>query len=235
MDTQKVLYNVTSVDPEDQVTQELVFDKFHDMENNYVIVSDRFGIQDREQLADIVKTLPLMKQFQLYELINNDNSWLSTVSNCLLDYADENSIHRVDVDTKQCFNSDFYFTYLDEDIKDLSYWSYNFGMFDLMEFLTNNLDNFNYCHVYGYAQGDEALVFNNEGNSYNDTEYVTDVLYGGLVMIDVLNEAGEIDYTEGFISDNYNPEFEKDNLIKYMKEYYNASLVKEKINLSVDN
>lgn len=228
MDTQKVLYNVTSVDPEDQSSQDLAFDEFHGMENNHVIVLDRFGIQDREQLADIVETLPLMKQFQLYELINNNGSWLPTVSECLLDYADENNLGKVDTDTKQCFNSDFYFSYLDEDIKDLSYLSYNFDMFDLMDFLTNNLDSFNYCHVYGYVQGDESLVFNNKGISYNDTGYVTNVLYGGLVMIDVLNEEGEIDYTEGFISDNYSPEFEKDNLIKYMKKYYNASLVKEK-------
>lgn len=229
MDKKNKVYNVTSVDPEDQATYDLAFDEFHDMENNYMIVLDRFGIQDREQLSDIVETLPLMKQFQLYELINNDNnSWLSTISDCLLDYADENSIHEVDTDTKQCFNDDFYFNYLDEDIKDLSYLSYNFDMFDLMDFLNNNLDNFNYCHVYGYVQGDEALVFNNEGNSYNDTEYVTNVLYGGLVMVDVLNEAGEVDYTEDFISDNYSPDFEKDNLIKYMKKYYNASLVKEK-------
>lgn len=228
MDTQKVLYNVTSVDPEDVATQDLVFNDFHDMENNCVIVSSSFGLQDREQLENIVKTLPLMKQFQLHELINNDdNNWLPTVSDCLLDYADENSIYKVDLDTKQCFNDDFYFNYLSEDIKGLSYWSNDFDMLDLMDFLTNSLDSFNYCHVYGYVQGDEALVFNNEGNSYNNTEYVTNVLFGGLVMIDVLNEAGEVDYTEGFISDNYSPDFEKDNLIKYMKEYYNASLVKE--------
>lgn len=217
MDNKNQAYQVVDAD---QFAYEIEFDRLHD--ENYIL-SD--GTWDIDEVKQIISELPLMQQFKLYENITMD-----TVSNCLMDYSDVETLDEVDTDTMQDFNDEFYFNYLDENIDGLRFYRPGeFDMCDLLEWLNNEIKTFNYCHIYGYCQGDECYLFNNQGFEYDEKtkNYYTCVLYGGLVEIDSLDDNGDIACQEGTLSNDYSLEYDQDKITAYMKDTFQALPAKE--------
>lgn len=226
MNNENQAYQVVDAD---QLTYEDEFEFLHD--ENYIL-SD--GTWDIDEIKQIISELPLMKQFKLYEAINKGVKFfgypMNTVSNCLIAYSEAESLDKVDTDTMQDFNDEFYTNYLDENIDNLRFYKPGeFDMYDLLEWLNKEVKAFNYCHIYGYCQGDECYLFNNQGSEYDEKikNYYTCVLYGGLVEIDSLDEDGNIACQEETLSDDYSLEYDRDKIITYMKKYYKALPAKE--------
>lgn len=215
----------------DQSTYDMELNSLHD-ENG--IIDSHDGFWDLDEVKTIISKLPLMQQFKLYEAINKGVKFfgypMNTVFNCLMDYSEAESLDKVDTDTMQDFNSEFYINYLEDSIDDLKYWSNSFDIGDLLEWLQNNAKNFNYCTICGYNQGEECYLFNDEGLTYdNETikNFYTCVLYGGLVEIDSLDkDDGGVECLET-LSNDYSLEYNRDKIIAYMKKYYNALPAKE--------
>lgn len=228
MDKKNNVYEITNATED---TYQIEFDNFK--ENNGTLSSE--GAWNLDTVKNIVSELPLLQQFKLYELINKDTQFefypMNTINDCLLDFTSENNISDVETDDKLDFIDEFYTNYLNEAIDDLKYYSNEFDMFDLLEFLSNHVETFNYTHIIGYCQGDECLVFNNDNFVYDETtkNYITCVFYGGLVEINSLDKDGDIDCTEEVLSNDYSLEYDKDKIIAYMDKYYNAKPAKERI------
>lgn len=228
MDKKNNAYEVVNANDD---TYQIEFEDFK--EENGVLSSE--GTWDLDDVKNVVSELSLLQQFKLYELINQDTQFefypVGTINDCLLDFTSEDNISDVETDDKLDFIDEFYTDYLNEAINGLRYYSNEFDMFDLLEFLSNHIESFNYTHIIGYCQGDECLVFNNDNFIYDEAtkNYITCVFYGGLVEINSLDKNGDIDCTEEILDNNYDLEYEKDKIIAYMDKHYNAKLAKEKI------
>lgn len=228
MDNENNAYEVTNAS---DCTYSFEFDNLK--EGNGVLSSE--GTWDLNSVQMVVSELPVLQQFKLYERISKQIQFadyqMNTINDCLLDFTSEDNISEVTVDDKLDFNDEFYTEYLNDAISSLKYYSNDFDMFDLLEFLSNHIESFNYTHIIGYCQGDECLVFNNDNFAYNETvkNYITCVFYGGLVEINSLDKDGDIDCTEEVLSNDYSLEYDKDKIIAYMDKYYNAKPAKEKI------
>lgn len=221
MDNEHNAYGVTNATDD---TYQVEFDSLN-MENGFLF-SEVTG--DLDDIKTIVSELPLLQQFKLYELINKDIQFtgysMNTINDCLLDFTSEYNISEVSTDEKQDFNDEFYINYLDESIGDLKYYSNSFDMFDLLEFLSNSIESFQYSHIIGYCQGDECLIFNNDNFTYDETtkNYITCVLYGGLVEINSLDNDLNVYCTDAVLSNDYSLEYDQDKIINYMNKHYNA-------------
>ena len=226
MDNENNAYEVTNAS---DYTYSFEFDNLK--EGNGVLSSN--GTWDLNSVKMVVSELPVLQQFKLYERISKHKQFadyqMNTINDCLLYFTSEDNISEVTIDDKLDFNDEFYDEYLNDAINSLKYCSNDFDMFDLLEFLSDNLKGFCYTHIIGWNQGEECLVFNNYNYTYDETSknYIACILYGGLVEINRLDNNLDFDCTEEVLSNDYDLEYDKDKIINFMDKNYNAKLAKE--------
>jgi len=222
-------YGVTN---NDFIAEELIND-YDNAENAGLINAEVADNKRNEKLINLtVESITTMKQaFEVYSIINNQS-----LKDTRKDFRAEMEIY---CDDKP---ETFYKVATLDDFKEVMFDDYNLGTMywgealNLVSWLKDNVNNFDFNVITGYSQGEGAIFykFNDSGDEYLPLDDETlMVIYGGAVDIEELekDEQGHA-LLEGYgeMLDTVPEMYENDNIYidEYMKKRYNAvPVVKE--------